>query len=343
VTRTLHLRDPLRAACSLALGSLVVACVDPLVSDVVERPYLVLPAGSELPLLSDDPIARSSLDRNDGLADDYIELRSAFAHGERIWYWDLGAASPAPIPLYLLVTADPQGPFTTTEGTFAPLPGHPPIFDAIPGDPGYSPWWRFVIWPVTAAYNGQVLGSFAAMDEAFRQGLVSHSISLAASINCPVVLPEARLETVPGERSSVTSPSPAYYKGLEVKYFSFDMIDVPGETVSIAPLYTLRREGGEPMSEPARGVDFTSDGDQVDSNDLFAAAPGDAEYSGMVAIVDVVVRDGEFIDRSGSDAKSELDDAAQLFRDGEPDPTRTIALRAAGLVVNRPIRPPESP
>lgn len=319
------------------------ACIDPLASDAVERPELVLAAGSELPDLSDDPIKRAALDRADGLDDDYIALRSAFARGERVWYWDLGPASPAPIPLYMLVLADPQGVFETRAGRFSPLP-HPPIFDAIPGDPGYSPWWTAVLWPVTDAYADQVIGSFAAMDEAFRQGLVSASIRLPMTINCPVVLPEARLEKVPGDRLSAAEPSEAYYKGTAVYYFSFDVIDVTDPTVPIAPVYTVRREGGEPLSEPWRGVDFTSDGDQLDSNDLFAQVPGDAGYSGMVELYDAVVTDGEFIDRSGSDATSELDDAAQLFIDGEPDPTRTVALQSEGVIVNRPIRtpPPEA-
>lgn len=321
------------------------ACLDPLVSDVVERPHLILAAGTELPELTDDPIARAALDRADGLDDDYIELRSAFARGERIWYWDLGPASPSPIPLYMLVVADPQGFFETPAGRFSPLPGHPPIFDAIPGDPGYSPWWTVVLWPVTEAYADQVLGSFAAMDEAFRQGLVSASVTLPMAINCPVVLPEARLENVPGDASSLTEPNPAYYQGSEVYYFSFDAIPVTGPSVPVPPLYMLRREGGEPLSEPWRGVDFTKDGDQVDSNDLFAEVPGDAGYSGMVELFDAVVTDGEFIDESGSDDSSELDDAAQLFSDGEPDPERTVALHSQGIVANRPLRTPpaESP
>jgi hypothetical protein len=321
------------------------ACLDPLVSDVVERPQLILASGSELPELTEDPVARAALDRTDGLDDDYIELRSAFARGERVWYWDLGPASPAPIPLYMLVVADPQGFFETPAGRFSPLPDHPPIFDAIPGDPGYSPWWTVVLWPVTDAYAGQVLGSFAAMDEAFRQGLVSASVTLPLAINCPVVLPEARLETVPGDPSSVSEPNPAYYKGTEVYYFSFDAIPITGPNMAVPPLYVLRREGGEPLSEPWRGVDFTQDGDQLDSNDLFAEVPGDPGYSGMVELFDAVVTDGEFIDRSGSDDASELDDAAQLFSDGEPDPARTVALHSQGIVVNRPLRTPpaESP
>ena len=316
------------------------ACLDPLVSDAVERPYLILPAETELPELTDDPIARAALDRSDGIDGDLIELRSAFAHGERVWYWDLGPASPEPIPLYMLVVADAEGTFETPAGKFAALPGHPPLFDAIPGDPGYSPWWTLVLWPVTDAYAGQVVGSFAAMDEAFRQGLVSASITLPVAINCPVVLPEARLETIPGDAASVALPNPAFYKGTEVYYFSFGAAGITGSSVDVAPLYTLRREGGEPLSESWRGVDFTQDGDQLDSNDLFTKVPGDEGYSGMVELFDAVVTDGEFIDRSGSDAESELDDADQLFNGGEPDPSRTVALHSQGLVLNRPVQAP---
>lgn len=325
---------------AIALAAACFGCLDPLVSDEVARPHLILPAGSEVPDLTADPIARAALDRADGVDGDYIPLRSAFAHGERMWYWDLGPASPSPISLYMLVEETEQGAFQTPQGTFNPLVDHYTIFDAIAGDPGYSPWWLIVLWPVTDKYGGEKITSFDAMEEAFRQGLVTSSVSLPVAFNCPVVLPEARLEMEPGDPASAIAPFPAYYKGTVVYYFGFDAVVLDALTVTTPPVYRLRREGGEPLSESLRGVDMTRDGDLVDSNDLFAAAPGDAAYSGMVSVVDAVVVDGEFIDRSGSDASSDLMDAADLFRDGAPDPDRTIALHPLGQVLNLPIRPP---
>jgi len=322
------------------LALLLIGCLDPLVSDQVERPDLILPSGSEPPLLTDDPIARETLDALDGVDSDLIALRTGFAHGGRVLYWDFGPASPAPIPLYLLVEASAEGPFATPAGRYTPVPGHPPLFDAIPGDPGYSPWWTMVLVPVTDRYDGEVLASFAAVDEAYRLGLVGLPITLPTAINCPVVLPEARLETIPGDADSARAPNRAFYKGKTVHYFSFAAIDVEGLRVPVPSAYLLRREGGEPLSEIERGVDMTRDGDVSDTNDLFAAAPGDDDYSDMVALVDVVVVDGDYIDTRETDAKSDLMDADQLFEGSRPDPDRVIALRPQGVIVNRPIQPP---
>lgn len=332
------LLGPVVAAGLVVTALSLPACLDPLTSDEVSRPELILPPESAVASLTDDPAARASLDRNDGVDGDYIPLQSAFAHGERVWYWDFGPASSTPIPLYLLVQASDEGAMETERGRFNPVPGHYPIFDAVPGDPGYSPWWQIVLWPVTEAYGGEVIASFDAMDEAFRQGLVETPLTLPAAINCPVVLDEARLELEPGVASSAKSPGTAYYKGKRVYYFSFTTAPVVDARVSTPPMYTLRREGGELLSEQVRGVDMTADGDLLDSNDLFSAAPGDADYSDMVTLVEVVVQDGKFIDRTGSDTESELDDAADLFRDGAPDPERTIALHPQGRLLNRPIR-----
>ena len=319
----------------------LLGCLDPLVSEQVERPDLILPAGSEPPLLGDDFTARAALDALDGVDGALIPLRTGFAHGERVLFWDFGLASPAPIPLYLLVQEAADGPFETASGRFTPVPGHPPLFDAIPGDPGYSPWWTMVLVPVTADYQGEVLASFAAVDEAYRLGLVGLPITLTTAVNCPVVLPEARLETIPGgDETTRREPNRAFYKGRTVHYFSFAARPVQGLRVPVREAYLLRREGGEPLSEIDRGVDMTRDGDLTDTNDIFAAAPGDDDYSDMALLVDVVVAEGKYIDSSRSDAESDLMDAAQLFADGMPDPERVIALRPQGTIVNRPIQPP---
>jgi len=326
------------------LALLFAACLDPLVSDQVVRDDLVLAASAEVPDLVADPAARASLDRQDGVDGDLIPLRSAFAHGALVWFWDLGVASPYPIPLYMLVTPDPAGTFEAGGVRYAALPDHPPIFDAIPGDPGYSPWWTVVLVPVTSAYAGEVLPSFASVDEAFRRGLVTAPIALPMVINCPVVLPEARLEQRPGDAASALAPSVAYYKMKTVHYFSFDVVATPSE-VEAPPVYVLRREGGEPLSESLRGVDMTDDGDLLDANDLFAAAPGDTDYTGMVTVTDAVVSSGlDAIDTYRAQDRSDLTAAESLFlASGAADPEVLVALHPTATVLNRPIKPPEAP
>lgn|GEM_PF-995616 len=327
----------------------VPACIDPLVLDVVERPDLILPAGTVLPLLADDPVMRAAIDQGDGVDGGRIELLSAFAHGARIWHWDLGPASVTPIPLYILVEKNEQGYIATPQGNFAPLVTHPTLIDAVPGDPGYTPWWIVVLWPVTELYAGQVIGSFEAMDEARRQGLVGDPITLPLAANCPVVLPETLLEMAPGDPSVVVPPYPTYYRGRQTNYFNFAPVFMQGATVPVTPVYVLRRQGSEPLSEPWRGVDMTRDGDLRDSNDLFATAPGDLTYSGMVELIDAVVDADGLIDQR-SDGKSELMDAAQLFPtdDDVADDSSVsgplVALYPRATVVNRPIwTPPLAP
>ena len=334
-----------RAALALPVAMSLGACLDPLVSDEVVRPELIRAAGDEPPNVADFPVLRDRLDQFDGVDGALIPLRSAFADGAPVWYWDLGVASPQPIPLYMLVMEAEGGFLQGPDGrTYNPVPGHGSIFDAIPGDPGYSPWWSVVMWPVTDRYHDEVIASFDAMDEAYRQGLVGASIPLPMAVNCPVVLPEARLEIAPEDRTRVMEPFSGYYKGYAVSYFGFDVAFMSESRVATPPLYVLRREGGEPLSEVARGVDITRDGDLLDGNELFAAVPGDADYTGMVELVDAVVADAELIDRTLDDATSALMDAATLFLStGAPDPSRVVALHPEGIIVNRPLFHPVVP
>jgi hypothetical protein len=324
---------------------LLAACIDPLVSDAVERPTLIRPADAVvLDLLVADPSRRVALAAGDGLPDEdpVLRLRTGFANGKPIAFWDLGRTSPTPIPLYLLVRASDTPDFVTPRGGFSPV-GHPPIFDAIPGDPGYSPFWTVVLLPVTDRYAGELLTSFSAVDEAQRRGLASAPITLPVAINCPVVVPEARLERPDG---TVAHPSTAYYKGHIVRFFDFDLVGIDPDTgqIPVAIVHELRREGGQPISEPLRGVDFTGDGDLADTNDLFAADRDSPAYTGLVRAVDTVVRaDLETLDLTRRPAESALTSVSDLYIGDRADPDVVVALYPSPVVLNRPIAPPPVP
>lgn len=337
------MRIPISA--SLILASGVAGCIEPLVSDEVLRSELILPQEAIVEdLLLSDPSARMRIEDNDGLPDRVakIPLYSAFAEGRPIHFWDFGVVSPTPIPLYLLVEPSDTPEFETPRGGFSPVGHHPPIFDSIPGDLGYSPFWSVVLVPVTDRYEGELLPSFAAVDEAQRVGLVETPLPINAAINCPVVLPEARLEEVDG---SLRTPSIAFYKGFIVHYFDFDTVtyNAAGGQLVPARVYELRRSGGEPISEAVRGVDFTGDGDLWDTNDLFAAPRDKSAYTGLVTPIDTIVAaDLETLDVARD--SSVLTSTTDLFGEGQtPDPEVVVALYPRTIVLNRPIAATPNP
>src|SRR5690606_34238616 len=107
------------------------------------------------------------------------------------------------------------------------------------------------------------------------------------------------------------------YDGYLINYFSFGRASIDRFDEDPPLVFLLRREGGEPLSEPARGVDMTGDGDLRDTNDVFSAAPGSSDYTGLVRLVDVVVpADYASIDTSQDEAVADVMHAASLFRFG---------------------------
>jgi hypothetical protein len=123
-----------------------------------------------------------------------------------------------------------------------------------------------------------------------------------------------------------------YYEHHAVAYVDFGAVPVTRDVdVEVAPRYALRREGGEPLSEPMRGVDMDGDGDIVDSNDICAATP-------LVQTIDVVVAAGTAsIDTSQSDAQAQIMDAAQLF-DPQPVAGTVVSYAATGELRNMPVQ-----
>lgn len=315
------------------------ACVDPLTSDAVVRPELLLRAGSQVESIETDGDKAEQIAANDGIditTDPVVRASLGFHDGALVRWWDFGEASPVQIPLYLLVAEDEAGELEVMGKRYKKI-GHPPIFDKVPGDAGYSPWWTVVLLPVSEVYDGELVTSFEAVEEAVRQGLVGAEVVTTKIINCPVVAWDARLERKLGEGSE--PPEEAYYRGKVIRYFSFDEIDVDEPVIASPPLYELRREGGEPLSERIRGVDMTQDGDLLDTNDVFAFGPGDPEYTGFVRATSVVVAmERDAIDTTGNESESDFTSSSDLFdAEGRPRADNVVSVGDPGPVLNRPI------
>ena len=287
-------------------------CLGPQVDDTVVGSDLLLPAGTEVPTVYEDSAVDARIADADGVGD-FIPLVTAFADGQSVTYWDFGPAPTVAAPLFYFM--DPA--------TGQPA-GHPALVDVMPGDDGYSPYWAVFFVNITEAYSGELITSLAALEEAQRLGLVSAPEFSGRYANCPIVAREVKMEMPDG--TSVPAADWGFIRGERVAWYDMvrimgsemDEISEDGVTVPADDLYRLRREGGEPLSEPVRQVDMTGDGDAVDSNDILATNETPTVQRRVIVSV-VVPADYASIDTSMDQNTATFTTATDLFDmvDGE--------------------------
>lgn len=309
-------------------------CLDPLVDDAVPADNAPFPAAGEVPSLVDRPELAATVDEHDGVGRT-VPMVSAFAAGKRVWYWSFGPAPAAAIPLFYLATMDESGEPQI-------LGEHPPVIDSVPGDEGYSPFWAVQLHPITDAWAGQQFTSFAELQRGRELGLIGAAIDAGVYSNCPVVHPDVRLETFDGEKE----PAWAYYKGIRVPVFGFEVLPLAhGSTsISVARVFLLRREGGERLSEPSRHVDMTGDGDTNDTNTVFEVGLDSAEYTPLWAMVDVVTpADYGSVDTYQDETKADYMATSDMFDPAahglSPLPHKLVAFQELQAQVNCPLVP----
>ena len=310
---------------ALVVAVSTAGCLDPLVGDQPSPGAgAVLPAGTVLPALDDDPVLGRALVEHDGVGA-LIPRQNAFAGGQPVRGWDLGPVAPAfAAPIYALVKR------SGADVVFVP---HNTIIDSLPGEAGYSPYWRVFQVFVTDAYRGEVIPSVAALDDAVALGLVERPVAVDLVVDCPVVAAQVRLE-VGGGQPPLAPPRHANVRGRTVAYYDFGaMAAIGGVRVDELPRYVVRREGGEPLSEPARGVDLTGDGDTNDTNDVYARDPVEQAPIPRCRTVNVAVAAATAsIDTNHSETMADLRAAEQLF---DPGP---VAGTVVGFTVTDDVR-----
>ncbi|MDX2088856.1 MAG: hypothetical protein SFX73_13445 [Kofleriaceae bacterium] len=303
----------------------VAACVGPQVSDEPGPHPDILPAGSEVPAADDDPALRAQLETHDGI-ESTIPLINGFAAGAPTRTWDFGPAPDFVAPLFVLVARD-------AAGALAPI-DHNTIVEAIPGDPGYSPYWGVYFVEVTDHYRGERLTSFEAIGAAVSAGLVEPPVGQPVAVNCPAVALDVTLDL--GDGTSIPPPARFYYRGRTVSYFDFGPMPLAADRVHVPETsrYLVRREGGEPLSEPLRNVDIVGDGDLDDTNDIYQWAAEDTQRSPLCRTIDVAVAASTAsIDTSGDASIADLRAASQLF-DPAPVPGVVTAFAAGAELRN---------
>jgi len=304
------------------------ACLDPQVSDDLAPKGLLLPAGSFVPSAHDDPEIEKRIADNDGV-DGVVPLLSGFANDQQAQYWDFGEAPDFAAPIFILAKANAQGDLEPID--------HKVIVDTIPGDAGYSPFWAALFVEVTDSYDGELITSVAALEEAQELGLVKAPLLPTFAVNCPTVSDDVRLE-VGGGQEPVAAPSDFFWQGQTVHYFDLGKMPLTAATTpDESPIYVLSRQGQVPLSEPIRGVDITGDGDISDTNNVFALSKRDANYTPLCHQIDVIVPASSLslIDTTGSETASAIRKATDLF-DPSPVVGNVIAFDDTGVFGNCP-------
>jgi hypothetical protein len=180
--------------------------------------------------------------------------------GVPVRYYNLDVQSDAPGTLYRLTHA----------GTRAAIPGQLDIVDAIPGDAGYSDFWRVSWVEVPASF---VPGSIASAAQL--RGLPTATTPTV--IDCPIVPRGSTAREAHGVRPAESVE--LAYRGARVMCLHFAPdLTIDGDRVPTSPIYvTFATEAGPPSG-------FRTEPRTPQTHNVVMSLPGDLEYSPLWAV-----------------------------------------------------------
>jgi hypothetical protein len=185
--------------------------------------------------------------------------------GEHVRYYNFDVQPTTPAPIYAFFRA----------GGVA-VDGQLNVVDVVPGDPGYNDFWQVHKVTVPSSY---VPNSVTSLAEITAAGFPIEPTQML--VNCPVV-PDGSVATLrfSGESSSLQS---GWYKGMVVKYFSFDEKALSGATVPVAPIFvTFNINPNKPGGGPGSG--FMTEPGSAQTHNVVPVLPADTGYSPLWSV-----------------------------------------------------------
>ena len=188
--------------------------------------------------------------------------------GQLVRYYNFDVQSPEPADIYVLFP----------EGGDAPVEGQLNIVSVIPGDEGYTDFWRVVRVDVPEGYVANTVTSVEAITD--RGFVMTPTTTL---VNCPIV-PEGSTAT---ERLGGASAAlhQGWYGDEAVFYFSFEEkpLAVVADQVPVSSIYvTFHINPDQPGGGPPSGF-LTEDGTSATHN-VVETVPADAGYSPLWSV-----------------------------------------------------------
>ncbi len=241
------------------------------------------PAPQSPPKPIDNLLRASTIPRVDG-----------WYKGGNVSYLDYGPVLNVSLPiLAFFQAASPDTPVT----------GQRNIIDTIPGQPGYSDFWRVHKVFVPANY---VANSIQSFEEAVASGYKIQATDTI--VNCPVVNPNATIQ------GSSTGKVAGWYRGHEVFYFDQGARSAgAGFVVQSAPIYAFFYTNGSAVTGQRNVIDVR---------------PGDPGYSDLWRVTRVTVN-ANYVANSLK-AASDIMTAAN---------GGTLTLQVTNMFVNCPVVP----
>jgi hypothetical protein len=207
-------------------------------------------------------------------------------------YLDYGPQPNVTAPILVFFQAASPG---------TPVAGQRNVIDTVPGQPGYSDFWR--VYKVLAP-AGYVANSIRSFEAAVASGYSIEETDLV--VNCPVVNPGTTIQ------GSAATPVAGWYRDREVVYFDHGMNSpAHGSVVESAPIYAFFRMDGTAVSGQRNVIDVL---------------PGDARYSDLWRVVKVTV--------GTSYMANDLRDAASILAAAGAG---QVTLEATDIDVNCPV------
>jgi len=197
--------------------------------------------------------------------------------------------------------AEPILVFFQAASPNTPVANQRNIIDTIPGQPGYTDFWRVYKVLVPSSYAANSIRSF---EDAVASGYTIEVTDLV--VNCPVVNPNATIQ------GSSARPVSGWYRNREVSYFDHGLNSPSdGAVVQDEPIYVFFRSDGSPVAGQKNVID---------------ALPGDAKYSDLWRVVKVIV--------SASYVANDLKDANALVAARDAG---QLTLETTDVFVNCPV------
>lgn len=218
-------------------GAIALAgCLGPLGGEQPTASVNILPAGADVPSVTTNNDLTSQVRANDGLPDTSTLvplLGGGVSDGKPVSYWSFGPMSTAPSPIYLLVDANN----TRID--------HPPLVDALPGDPAYSAVHNVFFVQITSKYRGERLTTSQALADAVELGLVMPPVSQGRNLASPIVLPGTKVQ-VSADLAASKDPDLVYGHGVAagIIFFGGTAGNQPGAAIQGTARVSFLREQG---------------------------------------------------------------------------------------------------